>query len=378
MRIMIIFIDMVRANRHFGPYEAIENSNFAQHLQRFGGVTYTNCFTQAPDTPRSLATFYSGSPPAENGCNLRHKWPGKYLKTKDDLFNFLLNDSYHIDFFSNPKEREIGLFPKMKRLRITHNNDMDLELFLSTLSKKEKQLTYISLPDFHWAIDDFGPTKKGEEFGNSRINSCLKILEEYGKLEDYDHVFFYSDHGFKFHKEFKSESEFEFINSDRTNVIFHHRKRDDNSFEVNTSLVTLTDFLPAFKKLITHRSAFVLPKRSHITVEDYYSITAGNTILSPSLWAFISDEIYIAFNKQGNYKILMNKTTTEELSGLIVKAKEIIELETNIEKDLSYVMGREKSLVSEMKIPTTYSDRTPRRGIIEKYIWKVARKVGYV
>lgn len=378
MRIMIIFIDMIRANRHFGFDAASENSKFAQFLQRLGGVTYTNCFTQAPDTPRSLATFYSGLPPVENGCDLRYKWPGEYLKTKDDLFNFLLNYGYHIDFFSNPKERELGLFPDMKKLRITHNNNMDFKLFLSTLSKREKQLTYISLPDFHWAIDDYGATKKGEEFGNSRVNSCIRMLEKYGKLEDYDHVFFYSDHGFKFHEEFQLESRFEFVNWDRTNVIFHHYKRNDNSFAVNTSLTTLTDFFPAFKSLITQGYAFELPKCSHITVEDYYSVAAGDTVLSPSLWAFINNEIYIVFKKSGNYKILWKQNTTESLPGLIRKAKEILALETNYNKELLCERSSKKGFVSDVKTPTTYSDKTPRPGFIEKFIWRCVKKIIFI
>lgn len=378
MRILIVFIDMLRANRHFKHNSSFENSQFVKFLQNLGGVSYINCFTQAPDTPRSLATFYSGLSPQENGCNLRHKWPGKYLKVKDDLFNFLLREGYYINCFSNPKERAIGLFPSTDSPNISHNEEMDLKLFLQKITLKEKQLTYVALPDFHWAMDDFGATLKGEKFGNSRVLACMNIFQKFGNLDEYDHVFFYSDHGFKFHSEFHNEPEFDFINADRTNVMFHYCNLQDKQVTTNGALTTLTDFLPSFKKLILTKTGFELPTRSHITVEDYYSIAAGETNLYPALWAFISDDIYIAFNEQKAHKVLKNKNLQSNIDFHISLARDTLVTETHFGRGFLDERQGEKSIELKVKLPKTYSDKTSRRSALFKMTWKMAGKLGYV
>ena len=53
MKIMMIFIDMFRANilnmfNDNAPYTNIDNL-----FEQWGGTIYTNCYTPAPDTPRS-------------------------------------------------------------------------------------------------------------------------------------------------------------------------------------------------------------------------------------------------------------------------------------------------------------------------------------
>lgn len=378
MKILIVFIDMLRANRHFKNQLVIENTWFVKYLKNFGGVSYTNCFTQAPDTPRSLATFYSGLSPIENGCDIRYKWPGEYLESKDDLFNFLLTEGYYINCFSNPKERSIGLFPSTDSPNVIHNEEMDLSLFLQKIVLQKKHLTYIALPDFHWAIDDFGATVRGEKFGNSRVLSCMNILNRFGNVDKYDHVFFFSDHGFKFLSEFQSEQEFDFVNADRTNVIFHYRNSHDKYFSSNKELTTLTDFLPSFKRLIKNGSNFELPKRSYITVEDYYSIAAGDTGLNPSLWAYISDEMYLVFNKQKDYKVLSSKITTSNIEFLISGARDALSEETHF--DRVPVVDRQIKRVLDPKVllPKTYSDKTFRRRPIVKFIYKIVGKLGCV
>ena len=72
MKILILFCDMLRANRLKTVNKDIFHwTVFDKWIQDFGGCTYSNCYTPAPDTPRSLACFYTGLYPKLNGCRSR-------------------------------------------------------------------------------------------------------------------------------------------------------------------------------------------------------------------------------------------------------------------------------------------------------------------
>ena len=83
MKILILFVDMLRPNR-FGIYnEQIKENLIDDFVKNLGGDLYQNCFSPAPDTPRSMACFYSGQTPINNKCDTRVKWPGKFLKKEE-------------------------------------------------------------------------------------------------------------------------------------------------------------------------------------------------------------------------------------------------------------------------------------------------------
>ena len=48
-------------------------------IEELGGVLFANTFTPAPDTPRSIAAFFTGRDPELNGCDKFSKWPLYYL-----------------------------------------------------------------------------------------------------------------------------------------------------------------------------------------------------------------------------------------------------------------------------------------------------------
>ena len=82
MRVLFLFIDMLRPNRYGLYNQKLENNKIDNAIIELGGTLYTNCFSPAPDTPRSMASFYTGLSPIENGCNTRVKWPSKFFKQK--------------------------------------------------------------------------------------------------------------------------------------------------------------------------------------------------------------------------------------------------------------------------------------------------------
>ena len=108
----MLFVDMLRPNR-FGIYNKdLEFNEIDKIISRLGGTLYTNCFSPGPDTPRSMACFYSGLYPHLNGCDTRVKYPGKFLKNDvSTIFDIFLKENYETHFFSNPYERKGGLFP---------------------------------------------------------------------------------------------------------------------------------------------------------------------------------------------------------------------------------------------------------------------------
>ena len=80
MRILLVFIDMVRVD-HLKTYNSdAKECCLDRRLAEIGGTIYTRCFSPGPDTPRSMACMQSGLYPFFNGCSTRIRWPFYFLK----------------------------------------------------------------------------------------------------------------------------------------------------------------------------------------------------------------------------------------------------------------------------------------------------------
>lgn len=55
MKILMIFIDMLRPNLLHIIDESQPAREVEKVFEKWGGTLYTNCFTPSPDTPRSNA-----------------------------------------------------------------------------------------------------------------------------------------------------------------------------------------------------------------------------------------------------------------------------------------------------------------------------------
>lgn len=83
MKILIVFIDMVRVD-HLNTYNPrAKESLLDKRIRRLGGVLFTRCYTPGPDTPRSIACMQTGLYPYFNGCDTRIRWPKFFIK--DDI-----------------------------------------------------------------------------------------------------------------------------------------------------------------------------------------------------------------------------------------------------------------------------------------------------
>jgi hypothetical protein len=328
MKVLTIFIDMIRANRL-----STFNGNVKKDtpldiaFKEMGGTTYTNCFSPGPDTPRGMATYYSGVNPYENGCNTRLKWPQYFLdKELNTIFDLFIEKGFKIDCFANPKERFTGLYPSHISDMNVHNQDLDLDKYLSELKLQNDHFLFLSIPDYHWAFDDFGYTASGEKKAYKVTKSVFDIVFKNFNKDDFDHIFIFSDHGFKFDAELKLEPKAYLLNEDRTNSIMMHRVKGQEGLIHNDKLCSLTDLYPTYEEILgisQTKSFSLLSDNEHkfIAIEDHVDFRPSIN-LNIELWALVTkDHIYI---RELDKAILVNRKTKSISNEIIKEYDEIL------------------------------------------------------
>jgi len=299
MRILTIFVDMIRANRLSTFNENVKiDTPLDKAFKELGGTIYNNCFTPGPDTPRGMSTYYTGKNPYINGCNTRLKWPHYFLKKElTTVFDLFIDKNYKIDCFSSPRERETGLFPKHISDMNIHNNDYNLNAYLKSLKLEKDHFVFLSIPDYHWAFDDFGYSTNGESKSYDITKNVWDIVFNNLNKDDFDHIFIFSDHGFKFNSERKLEPKSYMLNEDRTNSIMIHRKKNQTDIVTNNKLCSLADLYPTYNELLNKKSdgisLFSEQSHKYIILEDHINFEpmVNQNI---ELWAVVTlSSIYI-------------------------------------------------------------------------------------
>lgn len=301
MKSLIIFVDMIRPNRLGIINPDVNETVLSSVLSDLGGVFYRNCFSPGPDTPRGIASFFTGLVPAENGCNSRMRWPRFYLLPDiDDLFKFAARSGMTVSCFSNPNERATGLFPGWFSEDPCHNKDFDLDGFIARenkeICKASSHLTFVCIPDFHWAFDDYSYSRYGESYAFQQAALTLEKLLKNLDIDAYDDIFIFSDHGYKIASESRTQSSELLLDQDRTNVLMLHKSRENNVFSFDDKLLSLTDFLPSFKKANNSKERsssdfFSDIARKQVVFEDHLTFMTGPKC-PLSIWGLVSEEIY--------------------------------------------------------------------------------------
>lgn len=328
MKVLTIFIDMIRANRL-----STFNSNIKKDtpldiaLKEMGGTTYTNCFIPGPDTPRGMSTFYTGINPYKNGCNTRLKWPQYFLdKDLNTIFDLFIDKGFKIDCFASPKERDIGLYPSHINNMNVHNKDDDLNKYLSELKLQNDHFLFVSIPDYHLAFDDFGYSVSGEKKAYKVVKSVFDIVFNNLNKDDFDHIFIFSDHGFKFSVERKTEPKSYILNEDRTNSIMLHRTKGQESLVKNDKLCSLADLYPTYEAILGNhqtKNFSLLSDNEHkfIVLEDHINF-APSINQNIELWALVNkDIIYI---RELDKVSLINRATREVSNEIITEYDDIL------------------------------------------------------
>jgi arylsulfatase A-like enzyme len=328
MKVLTIFIDMIRANRLSTFNNNVQiDTPLDKAFKELGGTVYTNCFTPGADTPRGMSTYYTGLNPYINGCNTRLKWPQYFLKKDlNTVFDLFIDKNYKMNIFSAPNERDTGLFPSHINDMDIHNSDYDMNKYLSSMELQKDHFVFISVPDYHWAFDDFGYSTRGEEKAYDITKNVYDIIFKNLNKDDFDHIFIFSDHGFKFMTERQLEPKSYMLNEDRTNSIMIHREKGQNTLTQNDKLCSLADLYPAYEEILNMEqtnSISLLSRKEHefIILEDHIDF-APSINQNIELWALVNkDLIYI---RELDKAIMVDRRTREVKNGIIEKYDDVL------------------------------------------------------
>src|SRR3989338_4052886 len=309
MKILIIFVDMLRPDMLQVLNSAVAKGPLDEELEKIGGTLYRNCFTPAPDTARSLACVWSGKYPYKNGCDKRIKYPRFFLKNEGkNILEILLEQGFNLSFFNNPNEKRNGVFPPGFNSIGTHNQDLNLGKFLQGLEIKDKSVVYVALSDFHWAVDDFDSYPRFVKRGHQKVANSLRILRNSLKIDDFDHVFIFSDHGFKLRSEINKGPAYQLLNKARTNTFLLHKKKTGRGLVVSERFSSVMDIYPTLCEIvgvpiaedIDGISLFSEKEREFIVAEDY-SLFAPSVNQAVDLWAVIKKGVIYYRTLDGHY-----------------------------------------------------------------------------
>ena len=319
MKILVVFIDMIRPNRL-----SLFNSNVKSDtqldlsLKKFGGTYYTNCFTQGPDTPRGIGVFTTGSVPHKNGCSTRLKWPRYFLKKElKTVYDLFIERDYKMTFFSNPNERETGIFPENIANLEIHNHNYDLDKYLSDIKLEENHFVFIGIPDFHWSFEDHGYTTYGEKQAYKDVKKTYDVIFKNFNKDEFDHIFIFSDHGFKFTHESIREREAKYLqlNEDRTNILMIHRKKGEENIKYDDRLCSIADVYPTLQDILAEKisdgiSFLSKNEREYVIVEDHFDFSPSVN-QNIEIWAVIRKNIIYIRTLENGYVLDRNNRGIE-------------------------------------------------------------------
>lgn len=311
MKILVVFIDMTRVD-HLSLYNnKLDDTPIDRYLKKLGGFLYTKCYSPSPDTPRSLACMQTGLYPYFNGCDTRIKWPKFFIKEGiSTIWDHAASLGYRVNLCCNKHEVDTGFFKYDESDRIYEYYDP--EKFVKDAIITKDTLSFIGIPDVHEAVNDWGATdlaiKKGYEIVGHYFSKYLTL--DY--MNQYDYVFFFSDHGLAMERErIRYKSKLELLDDGRNNLLMFCHKRGVTGVQLDNRLAALMDLYATLEQLIgggEQRQGYSLLEnscRQIMHVEDHSDFSVRPDIMI-SLWRVISDEFDIRtdtrkiINKDGN------------------------------------------------------------------------------
>lgn len=374
MKILFLFCDMVRPG--VLDFNNSKNKSFEGLLKSMGGTYYSNCFSHGPDTGRSMGCYWSGFTPPDNGCDTRAKYPKFYLN-KTSFLDILTELKYDLYFFTNPNEKVLGCLPPKYDEIGKHNIDLDLDKFVESIDlSKDNIFAHIALTDFHWALDDYGANEIGVANGLRILYESISNIFKIIPSDVFDYIFVFSDHGFKFQKEYDTEDKIYMLNRDRSNVLMFIHEKGKNHFGYNDKLCSLVDVYPTIMGMINHpyngygNSLFSDKEPAYIIADEHGSFLpeASQKI---EYWALIKKDViylrsYYEYCRDDGKPFDLSKDEFDEtLCKLSTSFRETYKQLKIL--DLYRVMATDKSF---------YTNGEPRF-IIEKndYIGRLKRKI---
>lgn len=283
MKIAAIFIDMISADKLNLCNSGAEWTMIDECLQRIGGTLYANCYTPAPDTPRASGCMWTGVYPKANGCDLRYKYPREFLSSsKTNFWSVLKQLNYKINIFMRKSAVAIGMLPEWAEQYVYPNGE-DIEGFLKSIVSEDRTFTFIYLPDFHICLDMFKASREGVKKGEELIGNILMQIMKAGNIEEYDHVFMFSDHGFRM----AGEQHRHLLERDRVQTLMLWRKKDQKTLQIDNALRSNMDLFPTICEIVGYEYDKDIDGKSlsgngheYILLEDHknFKVELGQTI----------------------------------------------------------------------------------------------------
>ena len=383
MKCLFIFCDMLRPNiLQTYNHKIKKKKPMDLWFEKIGGTLYTDCFTPAPDTPRSMACFYTGLYPKNNGCTLRLHWPMFYLKNVPTIFDLFKFKKYNMSMYVDVHKKKTGFIPKknIDDLKIYHNLSLYVHMLKNQVKSEKNIFSFITLNDYHYGIDDYGNNNFGEMKAQKKLSKMFDIIFKNINKEDFDYIVIFSDHGFKFHSEIDKRSDLSLLNEDRTKVLLHVYKKGDVGFTYKNDFKTIMDIFPTFNdilkipkfeqpkvdgiSLLNNKKAF---KNRFIVFEDYTIFTPQINI-GHGIWGFRDN---ISYYYTDLYKHETNMRPVEINSILNTLKKYSVSFKNNFKLKM---VRDEYDRMNSIDHPKKYSDGSHR--LINKSARRILRFIG--
>ena len=249
MRILTIFFDMLRADTLNSINEKVDLTAVDELFKKLGGTLFTECYSEGPDTARSLSMFWSGVPCYLNGCQKRAQYPSFFLQFPTFL-DVLSNNGYDIRLYNDKKERDCGCYPPNFRECGNHNTSNNLEEFLKELPELDDQYVFLGIEDYHWALNDYGATVAGVKKGHQYLDEIIDVIMSNIDMEAFDAIIVFSDHGHTMREDLGKDSFGFVLGGNRTRLVsFIHLKGSGKNIVKNNKLCSITDFYTTIVKM---------------------------------------------------------------------------------------------------------------------------------
>ena len=380
MKILFIFCDMLRANLLKTFNENIQEKGLMDHwFEKLGGTCFTNCYTPAPDTPRSLACLYSGKYPKHNGCCSRLHWPKYYLKEEIfTIFDLLEKNNYLIFVRIEKGKEKMGALPakNYENIRVFDELNEFLDKLEYVIDKNKNIFSFISLTDYHWAMDEYSHNSWGDYYGQRHLSNCFEKIFSRFPADTFDYIFIFSDHGIKFNKELRTQKKIYLINDDRSKIVLFVRKKGCDKIIKKSKLTSILDILPTLTSIMNDNdshsfdgiSLFEEAQNRFIIIEDYLRFPPG-ILATHELLGIRTDNHFYLSNLTDS--VLLNVLSANEYEEEKNPDEFIIkELKTKVgditcsyskNKQLNNMLEKYKLMKKHWKLKKVYSDGEKRK-----------------
>ena len=294
---------------------------------------FTNCFTSAPDTPRSLSILFSGLNPRQSGMDSRSKWPGGQLALSDDtFFSIAIANRVRISIVDASLEHSSMLFPDSVKEAATFFPTVES---LANETKNQvaiagsRHLVFVVDKTYHQTVDLLSghksAAKKGETAVEKNFVNCLRQLG----IGVGDSVFLLSDHGCKLSDDLVDT--LSVMNRDRSQIFFYYTDFTSDVLQKFDSLYAMNDvhdtIRSAVESMISEENGVLGPlsprARELVHVEDHDSFDTriGEPVRK---WAVFSSkyEYYEALGEAPRY---ISLRTPEDREHHILEAQGYLE-----------------------------------------------------